>query len=84
MRSTIKADLFLVREWAETRRQRYWATIWWKRQEPRGTTRSAIHDADEHGACIDCEAAPTRAQAERIGRDYARRLGLRLPRPQYT
>lgn len=65
----MKADLFLVREWAGMQKRRYWATIRW---------------GGEYGCCLDCDPAPTRKEAERIGREYAKKLGLTLPRPRRT
>lgn len=81
----MKADLFLVRPWAGTNRKRWWATIWWKRTPTQAL--AVGHDvfyADANGACLDCEAAKTKAEAEKIGRAYAKKLGLTLPKARYT
>jgi hypothetical protein len=80
----IKADYFLVREWPGTRNRRYWATIRWgvPPENSESTVNACI--ADSYGFWLECKPAHTRAQAERIARDYAKRLGLRLPRPRYT
>lgn len=79
-----KADLFLVREWAGTNKGRYWATIIWNRTEPYGLTMSNEKNADCAGFTLDCAAAPTRKEAEKIGREYAKKLGLTLPKAKYS
>jgi hypothetical protein len=80
------ATRFLIRKWAGTHNPVWWwATIIWQRRElSTPELFNANHCAANDVGCLDCPAAPTRKGAERIGREYARRLGLRLPRPRYS
>jgi len=79
-----KANMFWIREWAGSGGKRFWATIRWNaKPSGPGITHNAIEYADTLGACLDCDSAPTRKGAERIGRAYAKRLGLALPRVKH-
>jgi hypothetical protein len=75
--------MFLIREWAGTKGQRYWAMIRWGRNDTKVWGGGAVSVADNAGACLDCEARPTKAAAVKLAREYARKLGLQLPGVTY-